>query len=364
MRHDGGARATSYGAAIVGARRGLHHWKAYEGLAPRMLVTAICDVDPERRAEAAEATGLPVYTDYQEMLARERPDIVHAVTSPLVPRAPWVGLAAEAGVQALVIEKPLALAPREADALLEAARRTGLRVAVNHQRRYMPFAGKLLELLDDDQTGLGPVHFIRASTYGRVMDMSTHLLDLALLAVGDEPPSHVWAVAEGYEEHPWYPGPSQMAATFTFPGGARVLYEASPESRPPFGTRTFDFEPPSTMPSYGPHRMHLDVWAEHGRFWWREWGTWGYEVRGRPPYTAPTAFVVDDLPAQRAFTSAVADWIEGTPHRCRLDIARIGFDALQGAQRSALLGRRLSFPEAARLSGDEHTAFLLSLIHI
>lgn len=360
MRGHDGATMT-YHAAILGARRGLHHAKAYEGLAPRMRVVALCEADPERRAEAAEATGQPVYADYGEMLERERPDIVHAVTSPLVPRATWVEPAARAGVKVLVIEKPLALRPSEAAALLDVSGRTGLKIAVNHQRRSMPFADALLDLLADDEAGLGHVQFVRASTYGRVMDMSTHLLDLALLALGDARPTHVWATAEGYEEHAWYPGPRQMFGTFTFRNGARALYEASPAGEPPFGSRTFAFDPPKGMPAYGPHRMQLDVWADRGRFWWREWGTWGYEVRGQSPFSAPAAFYDDDLPAQRAFTSALADWIEGVPHRCRLEVAALGFEALQGALRSALLGRRLAFPEAARLTDWEQEELLKRL---
>jgi len=214
----------TYRAAIVGTRRGLHHAKAYEGLEPRMRVVAFCEADPDRRAEAAKATGLPVYADNGEMLERERPDIVHAVTSPLVPRALWVDPATSAGVRVLVVEKPLALRPSEAESLFDTAAGTGLKIAVNHQRRYMPFADALLDLLADEETGLGSVHFVRASTYGRVMDLSTHLLDLALLALGDVAPTHVWAVAEGFEEHAWYPGPRRMMGTFTCASGARLLY--------------------------------------------------------------------------------------------------------------------------------------------
>ena len=55
------------------------------------------------------------YTDYVEMLKKEKPDIIHAVTEPTVPRHIWVEPAAEAGVKALVIEKPLALRPSEAE---------------------------------------------------------------------------------------------------------------------------------------------------------------------------------------------------------------------------------------------------------
>lgn len=347
-----------YRTAIVGARRGLHHAQAYSGLEHRMRVVAFCDADSERRDEAARRFHVPTYAEYEAMLAQERPDIVHIVTGPQVPRARWVYPAARSGVRVLALEKPLALTPGEATDLAAAAHGTDMRIAVNHQRRYMPFADTLLDLLGDQQHGLGAVHFVRASTYGRVLDMSTHLLDLVLLALGDEAPGHVWAVAEGREHHPLYPGPRHMMATFSFPGGARAFYEASPEGEAPYGSRDFGADYPSEMPAYGPHRLNIDISADHGRFWWREWGTWGYEVAGHPRHRAVTAFSRDDMPAQRAYTAALADWIEGTPHRCRLEVARIGFDALLGAQKSALAGRRLPFPEAAAFSDEERLRLL------
>ena len=171
----------TYRTAIVGARRGVHHARAYEGL-ENMKVVAICEVDEERRKAAVETLNVLGYADYQEMLEKEQPDIVHAVTMPTVPRSIWVEPAAAAGVKALVIEKPIALRPKEAADLTAAQQKTGLKIIVNHQRRYIrPFATKLLELLED---GLGAVHFIRASTQGEITDMNTHLMDLVLFVIG------------------------------------------------------------------------------------------------------------------------------------------------------------------------------------
>ena len=50
------------------------------------------------------------------------------------------------------------------------------------------------------------------------------------------------------------------------------------------------------------------------------------------------------MPAQRAFTQAIATWLdnENTPHLCRFEFAKLGFDAIMAAYRSALLGRRIS----------------------
>lgn len=334
-----------YRVAIVGGRRGLHHAEAYRTLAGRASIVAIAELDDERRATASAALGVPGYADWQAMLAAEQPDVLHAVTTPLVPRALWVAPAAAAGVKLLVIEKPLALTPAEGHALASAIATTGLKVVVNHQRRYMPFAEILTELLTDPIAGLGPVHWVRGSTIGKVMDMVPHLLDLGHFALGDCDLERVWATANGFENHPEYPGPERLLAEYAAANGARLVIEATPEHEPTMGRQDFPVDYPEDMPGYGPHRCNLDLWAERGRFWWREWGSWGYEIVGRSPFHAPTAFKRDDPPAQAAFTRALYDWLDGgPPHRNRFENAYRTFQALIGAVGAAQVGQALALP--------------------
>jgi hypothetical protein len=350
-----------YRAAIVGARRGLHHYQGYSGLEDRARVVALAELDPERRAAAGDELGPDVrlYADWLEMLERERPHVLHVVTNPTIPRAPWVAPAAVAGVQVLALEKPVALRPSEAHALERAAQEAGIKVTVNLQRRYMPFAETLLDLLADGERGLGPVHFVRGSVRGFVTDMYPHLADLILLAMGDAAPTHVWATAEGRETaHLPSPGPQRLLGEFSFANGARAFYEFSPTGEPAFGSRDFPATYPAEMKPWGADRCNIDIWAERGRAWWRENGTWGYQVEGRPTHITPSAFLVDDLPAQRAYTTALYDWIEGRPHRCQLPSALAGFWLQQGALHSALLGRRIAYPAAAAMSDEELDTFL------
>jgi predicted dehydrogenase len=323
-----------YRTAIVGARRGLHHARAYEGL-ENMKVVALCEQDPVRLEQGMRRLGVPGYTEYQEMLEKERPDIVHAVTTPTISRAIWIEPAAAAGVKALVIEKPIGLKPSEAEAVAKVVRETGLKVIVNHQRRYMPFADRLLEMQKSGE--MGPVHFVRASTEGPLTDMATHLMDLVLLAVGDVAPEAVWASVEGGSDYakPHYQCPDAMIATYTFPGGIRVLFESAEQA---LGTRDF-------RGCNG--RCNIDIWAGKGRSWWRQFCLSGYHLDGMSwPHLEATNMEADDIPAQRRLTQAIATWLddETQPHRCRFEAAKIGSDALMSAYRSALLGKRLTLP--------------------
>ncbi len=323
-----------YRTAIVGGRRGVHHARCYAGI-ENMQVTALCEIDTGRLDAAAKELNVTGYTDYQEMLNAEKPDIVHAVTQPTVPRHIWVEPAAEAGVKALVIEKPIALRPREAEALADVHEKTGLKIIVNHQRRYLPFAEKLLEFFAEDS--LGDIHFIRASTQGEITDMDTHLMDVVLFALKDIPITHVWGAVEGGEtyEVPNLQCPENLMAIYTFENGARVFFESA---RNAFGTIDF----PGSNP-----RCNLDFWGTKGRMWWRENGSWGYQLDGmEETFVEKTEFGTDDRYGQRAFTQAIATWLddENQPHRNRLEFALLGFDIIMAAYRSALIGERIAFP--------------------
>lgn len=328
-----------YRTAIVGARRGLHHARAYDGV-ENMQVVALCEIDEERRNAGARELGVKGYADYEDMLAHERPDIVHAITAPALPRALWVEPAAAAGVKALVIEKPIACRPAEAERLEQAVQHTGLRVIVNHQMRYMPFAATLRAF--HAAGTLGAIHFVRATTQGGLLNMGTHLIDLALLAVDDVSPTAVWATVDGGAPYasPDAPCPENVLAAYTVPGGLRVLFEASPEA---CGAA----DDPGVEAPPIPARCTLDLWGTNGRFWWRDFGSWGYQVEGMAqPFRSPTNFFADDLPAQRAFTQAIAEWLDDDrqPHQCRFERAKLGFDLIMAAYRSALHGQRVSFP--------------------
>ncbi|GEM_PF-496784 len=346
-----------YRVAILGAgQQGMAHARAYRDSA-NMAVVALCDLDRDRLDAGLRELDVRGYADFGEMLAREQPDVVHAVTVPSIPRAQWVQPAARAGAKVLVIEKPIALRPKEAAELAAAQETTGLPIIVNHQRRYLPFLDRWEELQAGD--ALGDIHFVRAATDG-VSDMATHLMDLVLAVLGDQPPVAVWATAGGACEYhdPTRLCPDNLLATYTFPGGVRVLFEAGTT---PLGTSDF----PGTggrLAGVPGSVMSLDVWGTRGRCWWRERGSWGYQTEGMAQPHIEQTSLGQAMP--RSFQS-IAEWLErGTPHRCRLDLAQVGFQALIAGYRSALYGRRLEAPiDSLELTDAEWEALREQVAH-
>jgi predicted dehydrogenase len=119
---------------IVGAGIGSNHIAAFRELSDRYAVAALCDLDGERARRVAAEHGVPtVLTSYDELLARDL-DLIDICT----PSNLHFGQAMQAlaaGHHALV-EKPLAGSLAEADALIEAERKSQKRIAPVFQYRF------------------------------------------------------------------------------------------------------------------------------------------------------------------------------------------------------------------------------------
>jgi predicted dehydrogenase len=109
-------------------------WKLF----PNTRVIAVADDDPKGLAAAAERLGVRAkYTDYQKMLREERPDIVAVAPRWVDCHHDMVLAAAEARAH-VYMEKPMARTPAEADRMIAACDRQGVKLAVAHQMRISP----------------------------------------------------------------------------------------------------------------------------------------------------------------------------------------------------------------------------------
>ena len=94
---------------------------------------AICDVDETATAKYPQ---IKAYTDYKEMLDKEKPDIVHVCT-PHYLHAEMAIYALERDINVLC-EKPLCMNREEIDAILKAEENSKAQLAVCFQNRYTP----------------------------------------------------------------------------------------------------------------------------------------------------------------------------------------------------------------------------------
>jgi predicted dehydrogenase len=109
------------------------------------------DVNAELGRRNADELGCAFYTDHRTMLAETKPDVAVVVT-PHTVHAPIAIDCLEAGCHVLV-EKPIAIHVAEADAMVEAAARTGRLLAVNFQQRHRPEVRAARQLIEEGHIG-------------------------------------------------------------------------------------------------------------------------------------------------------------------------------------------------------------------
>lgn len=160
------------------------HVAAYEGNS-RVALAAGSSRDAGRRERFARRTGARVYRDWQEMLATEAPDIVSVATYTPV-HAEITCAAAEAGVSAILCEKPIASSLPEAERMLAACHDAGALLVINHNRRFSGVYRRLSRRIADGAIGELTSATLRWGA-GRLGNVGTHMIDALAMLTGQRP---------------------------------------------------------------------------------------------------------------------------------------------------------------------------------
>jgi UDP-N-acetyl-2-amino-2-deoxyglucuronate dehydrogenase len=139
------------GFALVGCGfiSAQHAWAVKQSSGGELRVA--CDIDAARAEACAAEHGIDATTTYADVLRREDVDVVSILTLPAL-HAEMAIAAAQAGKHVLV-EKPIATTVQEADRMIEACQRAGVKLAVVHQMRLSAVNRRMKELLDAGAIG-------------------------------------------------------------------------------------------------------------------------------------------------------------------------------------------------------------------
>jgi predicted dehydrogenase len=139
-----------------------------------MTICGVSDIAEQARAAARESCKLDPsasFADGVEMLRNVHPDaLVIATTAPS--HAPLVVAAAKAGVRYILCEKPMATSLGEAREMMDACRRSGTVLAINHQMRFMEQYTRVKALIGSEQLGPLASVVVAASNFGLAMNAS------------------------------------------------------------------------------------------------------------------------------------------------------------------------------------------------
>ena len=106
-------------------------------------LSAVCDIDPSQKKSAPENTAF--YTDYDDLLKNEKPDVVH-ICLPHFLHYPYAKKAAEAGIN-IFAEKPLALNAREGEEYCRLEDQFNVKICLCLQNRLNATTETLHEIL-------------------------------------------------------------------------------------------------------------------------------------------------------------------------------------------------------------------------
>ena len=151
-------------------------------------IDLVAGADPhgEQGAIFAERWGLGqdhIYADYREMIEKEDLDIVSVCTTARI-RAQIVQDLAAAGVKAIWAEKPIALSLAEADAMVEACKKSGTALAINCARRWNPYYLEARQFIEAGELGA----ILQVTGYGQcgLSHNGSHLIDAVRYLAGGQ----------------------------------------------------------------------------------------------------------------------------------------------------------------------------------
>jgi predicted dehydrogenase len=226
-----------YRAVVVGCGRGgenigVHsigyvHGNAYTKH-PRTRIDGACDIDVSNMDRFCDHFSVPHKNVDAEALIREvRPDILSICTY-VAARPALIDMAVRYGVKSIWCEKPFSLTIQEGREMLDLCERHGIKLIINHYRRYLDLWNQAKALVKEGR--IGQLQFVYGSFDGwDQMEMGTHLLDMIRNLLDDEPVSWVMGQVECtgakvlyrhvVEEH--------SVSYFSFLNGVRALYDGS-----------------------------------------------------------------------------------------------------------------------------------------
>jgi predicted dehydrogenase len=195
-------------------------------------IVAACDPSPEKLQDFQRRWGeCKTYTNYCTMLEQEKLDVVSIAThAPL--HAPMTMDAAQAGGKGILCEKAMATSLEECDAMMAACAARGVKLLVNHPRRFHPTFIRAKQQIE--QGAIGQLRSIYAAGYNKLIHNGSHAFDILRFFCGEA----AWAQGELIEVDD--PQDKDGVGTIKMANGVTAFVDFA--SQQPFGFRLMGSE--------------------------------------------------------------------------------------------------------------------------
>ena len=257
MRPIGSGPAKAPANPVLGQLIPTSHVANY-AILPQTELVAVCDLVPDlledfRRDFGATLPNVNVYTDYREMLSKERIDILSVATSDHV-HAQMTVDGVEAGAKGILCEKPIATTLEDADRMIETCERAGVPLMIHHNRRWEPEQQQARELIRSGE--IGKLRLVIATLGGPralLFRNGTHLIDLVCFYADADPAWVMGDLDDHFRDYgPRYAGSGGRDAT-TDPGASAYVHFSN-------GVRAF-----INISKSAPQTFELELVCENGR---------------------------------------------------------------------------------------------------
>ncbi len=215
---------TKLRAAVIGVGSiGGSHIQGYLD-SGRFEVVALADLSAEAMAEKSESFGIAPaqYSDARQMMEEVRPDVVSICTWHKG-HSPWTIAASAYKPQAILCEKPMADSVGAAERMLIACKRNGVKLAIGHQRRFLPSYTLAKELIAEK--AIGEVNLIQSMGGDGLPNYSSHQTDMYRYLLSDD--ECVWVMGNIERKTDQYERATRIEdramAVFQFAGGPRAM---------------------------------------------------------------------------------------------------------------------------------------------
>ncbi|MBI3971611.1 MAG: Gfo/Idh/MocA family oxidoreductase [Chloroflexi bacterium] len=352
----------TYRVALLGCRsRGTSQAKAIVQH-PRMELVGVCDLLPERLNALGDRFGVAArYTDFEQMLREQQPDIVNIPTATKF-HAPLATAVLRLGHH-VDVEKPLTLTLAELDQVMTAQRESGKQLVPHHQAAVHPPAKKLRELVK--QGFIGEPQAVRLRNKGYyggygIIHQGCHALALAISVVGPARAvsAHMVTAGRPTTVDDVYQGPygyglvagQHMTCLYELQNGAYLLNEE--HYRPEVDSSTIRFEVVGTEGALAlDHAIPEKVYYSNSPHWHPVRTEWSEVPLSKEERAAGGYDFLD--PAVKGMDLWMADeWVqaldEGRDHVINASVGVSTMEMIHGAYASHAEGRRIDLPQASR----------------
>jgi predicted dehydrogenase len=157
---------------------------------PQVQLVTVADDDPQGLVDAAARLKVgKAYSDYREMLDKEKPHVVSIAPRWIDKHHEMAMACAERGIH-MYMEKPFVRTLAEADELIAACEKTNTKLALACQSHYSPKATKVKQLVTEGKIGRVLEYRARGKEDDRggaedLWVLGTHVLDLVRFFGGD-----------------------------------------------------------------------------------------------------------------------------------------------------------------------------------